>query len=252
MDELRAFHNTDYQVGKFKIHNPTLGEIADSIGEYEFWYMVQSVTATRYDCRLYLWSIGIDFDTIHWWQMVCQRVKDKVLPDCRAIMPDINFQSFIPCIDKETQEMVLFNPITEIKISEQEFSDLQVYWRTTLNLAPKDIRNANEHTRKWRLEHELEKLKRRERLGITEEFHSVLKNYISALINCEGFKYNWHTVWDLPINVFIDSLRRLQMIKQSDNLLKGIYSGNVSYKDLRHKEELDWLREIKPLTTKTN
>ena len=251
IDELRSYAYNDYQVGKFKVHNPTLREIAD-VGESNFWQMVQSITATRYDCRLYLWSLGIDFDTIHWWQMVCQRAKDKQLSDCRLIMPEINFQCFIPCIEKDLGEMVLFDPLHNIKITEQEFIELQVYWRTTLNLSPNDIRNGNEHTRKWRLQYELDKLRRKEKMGVKDEFHSVLRNYISALTNCPGFKYSWHTVWNLPINVFIDSLRRLQMIRQSDNLLNGIYSGNVSYKDLHHKEELDWLREIQPITTKTN
>ena len=251
MDELSAFLSSDYQVGHIKIHNPTLNEIA-KVGEEAFWNMVCSVTATRYDVRLYLWSIGIDFDTIHWWQMVCQRVKDKVLPDCSLIMPDIDFGFFTPCIDKEMQEMVLYDPIHDIRITEDNFAALQEYWRTTLNLPVNDVRNGNAHTRRWRLQHDLEQLERDHRLGIKHEFKSVLKNYISALTNCEGFKYNWHTVWDVPINVFIDSLRRIQMIRQSDNLLNGIYSGNISYKDLRHKEELDWLREIKPIITKTN
>ena len=251
MDELLAYLENDYYVGHIKVHNPTLREIARA-GEENFWNMVCSITATRYDVRLYLWSIGIDFDTVHWWQMVCQRVKDKVLPDCSLIMPDIDFRYFTVCIDKELEEMILYDPVHDIRITEEEFAALQEYWRTTLNLPVNDIRNGNAHTRKWRLERDLEKLEREQRLGIKHEFHSVLKNYISASTNCAGFKYNWHTVRDLPINVFMDALTRVQMIKQSDNLIAGIYAGGISYKEMKNKERLDWLREIKPIKNDTN
>lgn len=252
MDELLAFAENDYVVNGIKIHNPTLKEIAKDIGEEKFWNMVLSITATRYDCRVYLWALGIDFDTIHWWEAVCRRVKDGVMPDCRAIMPQIDFRRFIPCIDKECGEMVLYEPIQKIKITENDFAEIQKYWRTTLNLSAKDIRNGNEHTRKWRLQYELDKAKRQAERGIVQEFHSYIQPYISALINTEGFKYNWHTVWELPINVFIDALRRIQMMKQSDNLNFGLYTGNISYKDIKHKEELDWLRKIKPIESKYN
>lgn len=245
MNDLKAYFTSDYQIGQIKIHNPTLQEIAE-YGEDKFWDAVMAIIATRYDCRLYLWNYGIDFNNIHDWQVICQRVKDHVFPDCTLILPNVRFDRIGVYVDNTTKELVLFDPVTQLKILESDFTELQDYLRKMLNLAKHDIRDGNEHTRKWRLQHDLDKLKRQQARGDFEKFKSVLTPYVSALINCAGFKYDWQTVRDLPIHVFMDSAQRLQMIQQSQNLLQGIYSGNVSYKDLKHKEELNWLREIKP------
>ena len=77
-----------------------------------------------------------------------------------------------------------------------------------------------------------------------KEYHSQLKNLISSMINSEGFKYNHAQVWDMKINAFMDSVKRIGKIKNADLLLQSGYSGfGVNLKDI-DKKQLDWLGEL--------
>ena len=77
-----------------------------------------------------------------------------------------------------------------------------------------------------------------------KEYHSQLKNLISAMINSEGFKYNHSQVWDMKINAFMDSVKRIGKIKNAQLLLQSGYSGfGVNLKEINNKQ-LDWLGEL--------
>ena len=77
-----------------------------------------------------------------------------------------------------------------------------------------------------------------------KEYHSQLKNLISSMINSEGFKYNHAQVWDMKINAFMDSVKRISKIKNAGLLLQSGYSGfGVDLKEIDNKQ-LDWLGEL--------
>lgn len=77
-----------------------------------------------------------------------------------------------------------------------------------------------------------------------KEYHSQLKNMISAMVNCEGFKYNHSEVWNMKINAFMDSVRRVSKIKNANLLLQSGYSGfGINLKEISNKQ-LDWLGEL--------
>ena len=77
-----------------------------------------------------------------------------------------------------------------------------------------------------------------------KEYHSTLKNLVSSMINIEGFKYNHTQVWDMKINAFMDSVKRIGKIKNADLLLQSGYSGfGVNLKEVSQKQ-LDWLGEL--------
>lgn len=77
-----------------------------------------------------------------------------------------------------------------------------------------------------------------------KEYHSTLKNLVSSMINIEGFKYNHTQVWDMKINAFMDSVKRIGKIKNADLLLQSGYSGfGVNLKEVNQKQ-LDWLGEL--------
>ena len=81
-------------------------------------------------------------------------------------------------------------------------------------------------------------------LAKNKPYHSQLKNLISAMINSEGFKYNHSQIWDMKINAFMDSVKRIGKIKNASLLLQSGYSGfGVNLKDISNKQ-LDWLGEL--------
>lgn len=77
-----------------------------------------------------------------------------------------------------------------------------------------------------------------------KKYKSRLKNLISAMVNSEGFKYNHSQVWDMKINAFMDSVKRISKIKTANLLLQSGYSGfGINLKDIS-KKQLDWQGEL--------
>jgi hypothetical protein len=64
------------------------------------------------------------------------------------------------------------------------------------------------------------------------------------MINSEGFKYNHEQVWNMKINAFMDSVKRIGKIKNAQLLLQSGYSGfGISFDDI-DKKQIDWLGEL--------
>ena len=101
-------------------------------------------------------------------------------------------------------------------------------------------RPANNSTKMVLIEDARDEIERNK----NKEYHSQLKNLISSMINSEGFKYNHAQVWDMKINAFMDSVKRIGKIKNADLLLQSGYSGfGVNLKEIDNKQ-LDWLGEL--------
>lgn len=241
-DELNAFLEQDFVMcDKFEIHNPTIDEIR-KYGEQKYWQEISIITATPADEKLYLYSLGIDYNTVQDWQLFILLCQDKLLPSC-LMLPNINFKDCECCAEEDS--VFLYDNTNNLVITEEDYLKLTTYLRQAHGLKKNEKKDGNEHTRKWRLQRELERLEREIKSGKQKVFHSQLKTYISTLTNLEGFKYDWYTVRNLPINVFIDSLFRLQVIDRAKSLNQGLYSGNIDYKKMKNKEEFNWLRPIK-------
>ena len=77
-----------------------------------------------------------------------------------------------------------------------------------------------------------------------KKYHSQLKDLISAMINSEGFKYDHTQVWGMRINAFMDSVKRISKIKDSDLLMQSGYSGfGIDLKNI-DKKKINWLGEL--------
>ena len=99
---------------------------------------------------------------------------------------------------------------------------------------------ANETTKIILIEDDREEMERNK----NKEYHSQLKNLISTMINSNGFKYNHTEVWNMKINAFMDSVKRISKIKNADLLLQSGYSGfGVNLKEISNSK-LDWMGEL--------
>lgn len=64
------------------------------------------------------------------------------------------------------------------------------------------------------------------------------------MVNSAGFKYNHSQIWDMKINAFMDSVKRISKIKNAELLLQSGYSGfGVNLKEISQKQ-LDWFGEL--------
>lgn len=246
-DELKIYRETDFTLGKWKIHLPTLDEI-ERLGEETYWSIVCSFIGTAYDERLYLWSKHIDFNSMTDFQTFAMRVDEKQVYPINLLIPNLLIEQYESYIDTKTNDLVLIDIKSQQVITEEDYAMLTDFLRHVHCLPKNQIKDGNQATKEWRLKYELEQLEKRIARGILPEFHSILQPMVSALTNTPGFKYNWHTVWDLPIGVFYDALRRTQILKQADQLIQGLYSGCIDYKTMKNKDDLNWLKQIKDNT----
>lgn len=71
----------------------------------------------------------------------------------------------------------------------------------------------------------------------------MLVPLVSAMVNCEQFKYDHNTVWNLPIYVFMDSVKRIQKLKNYNQLMQGVYAGTIDSKTLS-QDSFDWMGSL--------
>lgn len=242
-DELKIYRGEDFVVSDhIKIHQPTLSEICD-YGEREYYSMIYNFTATPQSMKVQLWDMGIDYTTITPF-VLFYSILYKLYPKEKTsiIFGDLDFTKFQILQRKDDQSILLYQVVDNdsIIIDEFTYNIIMDYLRQVHVIHKDEKMPANETTKLILIEDDREEYEKNK----NKEYHSRLKNMISSMINCEGFKYNHSQVWDMKINVFMDSVKRISKIKNSDLLLQSGYSGfGINLKDI-DKKQLDWLGEL--------
>ena len=128
----------------------------------------------------------------------------------------------------------------EIIIDEYTYLVITDYLRQMHFIHKDEKLPANEATKTILIEDAREEYLRNK----DKSFHSPLQNMVSAMVNSEGFKYSHREVWDMKINAFMDSVKRISKIKNAELLLQSGYSGfGVNLKEIPNKQ-LDWIGEL--------
>ncbi len=224
------------------LHQATLGEICD-YGEHEYYSMIYQLTATPQSMKVQLWDMGIDYTTITPFELfynILYRLYPK--ENTSIIFGDLDFTKFQIKQRRDDGSILLYQVIEsdEVIVDEFTYNMIMDYLRQVHVIQKDEKIPANESTKMILIEDDREEQLKNK----NKEYHSQLKNLISSMINCEGFKYNHSQVWDMKINAFMDSVKRISKIKNAELLLQSGYSGfGVSLKDV-DKKQLDWLGEL--------
>ncbi len=231
-DALKIYRGDDYIINeKIKIHQPTLGEIT-LWGEQKYFSFIHSFTSTPTDLKYQLSLMNIDWNTISDYELFMTIYKTFDKSRSEIVFGDIDFQKFKPMI-RNNEELVLYDKDSGIIIDRSIYEIAISYLRKTHNLK-KNVEKAMNETTKTVL---LEEAKEQFEMAQKETSHSYLLPLISTMINMEGFKCNWTTVWDMKINAFMDAVEQILHIKNVDLLLNSGYSGfGVDLKKINKKE----------------
>lgn len=246
-DELRIYRGEDYKISKhIVLHQPTLDEI-ERYGEQYYYSMLYQLTATPQSMKAQLWDMGVDYTTITPYELFYQLLY-RLYPKERTsiIFGDLDFQKFQLVQRKDNNEIELYQTvqtyegIDEVELDEFTYNMIMDYLRK-VHIIEKDERiPANESTKMILIEDAKDEIEKNK----NKEYHSQLQNLISSMVNSEGFKYNHSQVWDMKINAFMDSVKRISKIKNAGLLLQSGYSGyGINLKDV-DKKQLDWLGEL--------
>jgi hypothetical protein len=239
IDELALFKGNDFKVNdKITIHHPRLGEICD-FGEERYYELVLAFTATPFDFKVQLYDMGIDYENISDFDLFLITYQNYKIEDTSILFGNLDFSKFVLKQNAINDELVLFNEEEKIIIDKVIFIVITDFIRS-INFFKRNLDKAgNAHTKEYLIEKERRKLQRQK----NKPYVSTLVRLISAMINSENFKYRYDDVWNLPIYVLNDSIRRIQKIKNYEHLMFGVYTGNVSMKNIS-EENLDWLGSL--------
>ena len=242
-DELKIYRGEDFVVSDhIVIHQPTLSEICD-YGERNYYNMIYQLTSTPQSMKSQLWDIGIDYTEITPYQLFYNFLY-KIYPQEQTsiIFGDLDLTNFQVMQRKDDKSIALCQYIDNdlVIIDEFTYNMIVDYLRAVHNIEKDERMPANESTKMILIEDDRDAIE----INQKKEYHSQLKNLISSMINCEGFKYNHSQVWDMKINAFMDSVKRVSKIKNANLLLQSGYSGfGINLKDV-DKKQLNWLGEL--------
>ena len=128
-----------------------------------------------------------------------------------------------------------------IIIDENVYCEMVTYLRSMHNLKRDDRIAGSSSCRRAFIEDAKMEYEAKQK----EPFKSILLPMISTLVNIEGFKRNDTNIWDMNIYSFMDSVKRINKIRNSTLLLQSGYSGfGINLKELKNKDELNYMGEL--------
>lgn len=242
-DELKIYRGEDYVVSKhIVIHQATLGEICD-YGEQDYYRMIHTIAATPQSMKVQLWDMGIDYTEWNpymlFWTMLCRILSQEAT---KLVFGNLDFTKFQPRPSEDGKSVILQQYIDGDKVVLDEYTyNIIVDYICKSHFIVQDLKvPANNSTKMILIEDARDEML----ANRNKPYHSQLKNLISSMVNVEGFKYNHAQVWDMKINAFMDSVKRIGKIKNASMLLQSGYSGfGINLKDI-DKKQLDWLGEL--------
>ena len=274
-DDLKIYRGSDiYITDKIKIKQPTIGQI-EEFGEQRYFSAVLNLTSVGVDLIWHLTEMGIDFTKISDYDLFCKVIvplvsskknilklleqnylydeecakiynslsdedkEEMLINPLELILDNIDLADFIQCTDTTTNEVVLYNREKDITIDRTVYMRVVDVVRKMHGFKRNNIVPANESTKQDMIEDA-----RDEHLASKyNTFKSILLPYVSSLINHPSCSYKHNDIWDLGINAFFDSIKRINKIQNATLLLQGAYSGFASLKGIDN-ERLNWSGDL--------
>ena len=273
VDDLKIYRGDDIRItDKIIVTQPTIDQIIE-FGEKEYFQTIYCLTGVGADFKWQLWDYfdKTDYTTIDdfgvFKLMIWKSLSSKKLIYKELKKNPEQYEEYINKMTEEDWEALLYNPISLV-LKDIDFADFEEYesdknQETILYDKEHDItidrfvyakmvdavrkihgfkRNnqlpANDITKMFLIDDAREEAM----AAAKKPYKSVLKPLISALAVKTGQLGN-DSIWNIKINMFFDSIKRISKIQDAELLLQGAYSGFASLKGVS-KERLDWAGEI--------
>ena len=216
MDELSLYFGEPYKVNDYiTITLPKVGDVV-KYGEREYYSVIQTLTAIPSDMKSQLWDMKIDWTQITDFQLFMMLAPTLSHSKTQIIFGDIDFQAMRPFENKANDTVILANPETGVVIDELAYGKITAY------LCAEEDRQKIKYNAK-------------------QPYKSFLRQIISAVKCRMGYSLDY--VKNMGLYELTDDLARLNIIVQSDALLKGSYSGMVDTSKIP-KKNFDWTRAV--------
>lgn len=272
VDDLKIYKGSDIPItDKIIVIQPTIDQIVE-FGEKRYFQAVHTLTGVGADFKWQLWDyFGIDYTTIDDFELF-KKIIYGTLSSKKRIYKELMenqdiYKEELSKISTNDLEEMLINPVSLI-LKDIDFADFEEY---ESDKSPETILYDKEHditidrfvyTKIVDAVRKIHCLKRNNQIPANEmtkmiliedaredaimaskkEYKSILKPLISALAVKTGQLGN-NSIWNTKINMFFDSIKRVNKIQDATLLLQGAYSGFASLKGV-DKDRLDWAGDI--------
>lgn len=272
IDELRIYRGSDIPItDKIIVIQPTLDQIIE-FGEKRYFQSVHQLTGVGADFKWQLWDyFQIDYTTIDDYELFKKMIwrslsskkhiynelmenQDKYAEELKKIseedltemlvnplsliLKDIDLADFEEYESDKCQETILYDKEHDITIDRFVYAKIVDAVRKIHGFKRNDQVPANDITKMFLIDDAREEAM----LAAQKPYKSVLKPLISALAAKTGQLGN-DNIWNVKVNMFFDSIKRINKIQDATLLLQGAYSGFASLKGV-DKDRLDWAGEI--------
>lgn len=272
VDDLKIYRGSDIRItDKIIVTQPTIDQIIN-FGEKRYFSAVHTLTAVGADFKWQLWDyFNIDYTTIDdfdlFKKMICGVLssKKKVYEELKnnpekykehiskmteedwdellinpmsLVLKDIDFADFIEYESDKNKETILYDKEHDITIDRFVYTRMVDAVRKIHGFKRNNEIPANESTKMDLIDDARDDAM----MSAKKPYKSALKPLISALMVKTG-QLGSNTIWDTKVNMFFDSIKRINKIQDATLLLQGAYSGFASLKGV-DKSRLDWAGEI--------
>lgn len=220
-----------------EVRQPKLSEI-EEVGELAYFSCVNILCSTPSDFKVQLWDSGIDWTEISdylLFQTLYKSVDERVV---ELILPGIHLPQMIRVVPNDGGDARLSSLDGRIIIDEAMYFQIVDAIRKTNTITKTMDNPGNLATKKFMLNKARRMLERIR--ADKKQSQSSLNVIISSLVNCEHFKYDYATVWELTLYQLMDALQQIQRYKRCDYIMRGIYAGTIDPKTLS-SDDLSWI-----------
>lgn len=237
-DSLRMYFGEPYVIdleeidGSITIYQPTIGDMI-RVGENKFHITLNFLTTNTTACRLMLHQMGKDWNVVSDFELFCLLYHNIDPEVSKLIFGDLDWSKFKIAQKTDTEGNItwfLVNQEQNIIINESVYQHFHQYLQRVFNIFPEEKFTRDPMLKQWWIDQEVRRTEREESKPSSES--SSIQPIISALVNHPGFKYKLKELKDVGVCEFYDSVKRLQIYEQSTAVLKGMYSGMISSKDI--------------------
>lgn len=246
IDKLNLYYGETLEIcDGIEIHVPTLSDIR-KYGEVKYYQMVHSLCSVGIDLCWQLEKVGIPFDKISDFELFSQILcRQYSAEDTKILFGEwLDFSSMKLYTDDKDNSLYLVQYDLENNkkavVNKDVYFTLVSYLREMHNLKRDDrVAGTNSCRRAFIEDAEMEYEARK-----NEPAKPILAPMVSTMVNIEGFKRNDETIWEMNIYAFMDSVKRIAKIRNSNLLLQSGYSGfGVDLKKIKN-EELNYMGEL--------
>lgn len=239
IDKLKLLRGDDVVINdNIIIHHPTLNEIYE-YGEADYFQLVSLLLATPYDYKVQLWDAGVDYEVVPPFELFFTLVKEIPVNKSKILFGELNFSQFEYAQNTQNNQNVMIN-LNNKCVIDVAIQKLIIDTIKTMHMIKKEERIfGNKETK----DYEIKRERIRQNRLKNKPFESNLISSVSSLVNSSGFKYDYQSVWDLPIYQFNDALSRINHIRYCDNVLTGIYTGNIDGTKINN-ENINWATNL--------